>query len=156
MDMLWNLDKLYKSFEDPGLEADIAKAAGMLGELRNVCEVGFVDTGNAYEKLADFIEKSNLLSDLLGNVYSFASLTYAVDTSNMKALGIIERVEKMIPQLAVIEVQFTRWLTKLEDIEYKGIVGEHRFAVGERLRNAKYMLDDKCEMIIATMKNTGS
>lgn len=154
--MLWNLDKLYKSFEDPGLEADIAKAAGMTGELGNLCEVGFADTGNAYEKLADFIEKSNLLSDLIGNVYSFASLTYAVDTSNMKALGIIERVEKMLPQLAVIEVQFTRWLTRLGDIDYKGIVGEHRFAIGERLRNARYMLDDKCEMIIATMKNTGS
>ena len=156
MEMLWNLDKLYKSFDDPKLKADIETVRGMMNGLQKICEVDFANTDNADAKLIDIINKSNEFADLIGNVYSYASLTYAVDTTNMEALGIIEKVEKMLPEIAVIEVQFTRWLTKLENINYTGIIGEHKFSIAERLKSAKYMLDDKSEMIIATMKNTGS
>lgn len=156
MEMLWNLDKLYKSFEDPKLEADIKNIGEIINELEEMCRADFNDTENAHEKLTEFIEKTNDFSDLIGNVFSFAQLTYAVNTTNMSALGVIERVEKFLPQLAVLEVQFTKWLTKLEDINYEGIVGEHKFAISEKLKSAKYMLDDKSEMLIATMKNTGS
>ncbi len=156
MEMLWNLDKLYKSFDDPKLKADIETVIDMMSGLQKICEVDFANTDNADAKLIDIINKSNEFADLIGNIYSYASLTYSVDTTNMEALGIIEKVEKMLPEIAVIEVQFTRWLTKLENINYVGIIGEHKFSIIERLKSAKYMLDDKSEMIIATMKNTGS
>ncbi len=156
MDMLWNLDKLYKSFDDPKLKTDLVGAEEMMDAMQKICEVDFASTVDSQSKLINIIEKTNEFSDLLGNIYSFASLTYAVDTTNMDALGIIERVEKMLPQLAVINVQYTKWLTKLDKIEYTGIVGEHEFSIGESLKRAKYMLDDKSEMIIAKMKNTGS
>ncbi len=156
MDMLWNLDKLYKSFEDPNLETDIGKIRDTINDLKKMCETDFENTDNADAKLLVFIEKSNRFGDLISNVFAFARLTYSVDTNNMKALGVIERIEKFFPQLAVIEVQFTKWLTKIEGIDYKGVVKDHEFALGEKLKNAKYMLDDKSEMIIATMKNTGS
>jgi len=156
MDMLWNLDKLYKSFDDPKLKADIEKVREMMTGMQKICEEDFANTDNSETKLINIINKSNEFADLIGNIYSYASLTYSVDTTNMKALGVIEKVEKMLPELAVIEVQFTRWLTKLEDIEYEGLIGDHKFAIAERLKSAKYMLDDKSEMILATMKNTGS
>ncbi len=156
MEMLWNLDKLYKSFNDPKLKTDLEKVREMMSGLQKICEVDFANTDNADAKLIDIINKSNGFADLIGNIYSYASLIYSVDTTNMEALGIIEKVEKMLPEIAVIEVQFTRWLTKLENINYTGIIGEHKFSITERLESAKYMLDDKSEMIIATMKNTGS
>lgn len=156
MEMLWNLDKLYKSFDDPKLKSDIEKLKEMMSEMQQICEVEFATTDDSKKKLINIINKSNEFEDLISNIYSFASLTYSVDTTNMQALGIIEKVEKLLPEIAVIEVQFTRWLTKLEDIKFEGIIGEHKFAINERLKSAKYMLDDKSEMIIATMKNTGS
>lgn len=156
MDMLWNLEKLYKSFEDPRLESDIVKIQDSMTEFEDMSKTAFIDTNNVHEKLTLFIEKSNSFSDLISNVYAFAQLTYAVETTNMDALGVIERVEKFLPRLAVIEVQFAKWLLSLDNIKYEGVVGEHKFALDEKLKIAKYMLDDKSEMLIATMKNTGS
>jgi len=156
MEMLWNLDKRYKSFNDPELESDIKKIETMIGEIKEMCKTAFANTENAHEKLVNFINMSNRFTDLIDNVFSYAQLTYSVDTANMAALGIIEKVEKFLPQLSVLDVQFTKWLTTLDDIEYKGIVEEHKFAISENLKRAKYMLDDNSEMLIATMKNTGS
>lgn len=156
MNMLWNLDKLYKSFDDPRLKDDLTKVEDMMDGMQKICNTDLSDTADSQSKLVNFIERMNEFADLIGNIYSFASLTYAVDTSNMNALGIIERVEKMLPRLAVIEVQFIKWLKNLDDIEYTGITKEHEFAIGEFLKKAKYMLDDTSEKIIATMKNTGS
>lgn len=156
MDMLWKLDGLYESFEDERLEKDIVKAGNMLKELDAMCDKALTEKDDSMETLSSFFEKSNELGDLFSNVYIFARLTMSVDTSNMKALAVIERVEKYMPVLAVMEVKFTKWVSQIENFEYEGVIKEHRFSISETLRQARYMLDDKSEMIIATMKNTGS
>ena len=156
MEMLWNLDKLYKSFEDERLEADIKKTGELIRNLEDRIEAALKDNDKSMETLEWFIRTNNELGDLFGNVYIYAQLVYSVDTNNMKALKVIERAEKFLPSLAVFEVRFTKWLKTLENIDYRGIIEEHRFSIEEILRQARYMLDDKSEMIIATLRNTGS
>jgi len=156
MEMLWNLDKLYESFEDEKLGKDLEKADKMLKELDALCDKALSTEDRSMETLSAYYEKSNELGDLFTNIYIFAQLSMSVDTGNMKALSVIEKVQKYLPVLAVMEVKFTKWLGQMDNIEYEGIVGEHRFSISETLRQAKYLLDDKSERIIATMRNTGS
>lgn len=156
MDMLWSLEKLYKSFDDPKLKEDIKRVGEMIEEMKGMCESEFTDIGNAEIKLTGYIEKQNELGDLFGNIFAFAQLTYSVDTTNMEALALIEKMEGYLPDIAVIEVKFTKWLVKLDKLIDDGIIGEHSFYIGEKLKNAKYMLSDEEEKLIAVMKNTGS
>jgi pepF/M3 family oligoendopeptidase len=156
MEMLWNLDKLYKSFEDEKLEEDIVKAEGLLKSLEDRVTEALDENDTSMDTLEWFIDKSNELGDLFGNVFIYAQLVYSVDTTNNQALKVIERAEKYLPAFAVFEVKYTKWLKTLNNIEYKGIVKDHKFSIEETLKQAKHMLDDKSEMIIATLRNTGS
>ena len=156
MEMLWNLDKLYKSFEDEKLEKDIVETGRRLKELDEKITSAIESNDHSMKVLEWFIDKSNELGDLISNVYIYANLNYSVDTNNMKALKVMERVEKYLPSLAVLDVKFTKWLKSLEKIEYVGVIEDHRFSIEERLKQAKHMLDDKSEMLIATLRNTGS
>ena len=73
MDMLWNLDKLYKSFDDAELKTDFAIASDMITELQKICSEDFSNSDDADSKLSSFIVKSNKFADLITNIYSFAS-----------------------------------------------------------------------------------
>ena len=73
--MLWNLDKLYESFEDPKLESDLRKAGDMMNTLKGICENDLVSVDDSGVKLEKMLKMLNEFGDLLDNIYSFSYLT---------------------------------------------------------------------------------
>lgn len=152
--MLWDLAKMYGSFDDPKLEGDIRKSEGMIKELAGMFEnIGEADIENA---MPAYFDKANQLGDLFGNIYAFAQLSYSVDTENTEALDVMERMEAMIPELSVIDVRFAKWAASVVDRIPEKVSDEYGFHIKDAVSKAKYMLDDEMEKVIALMKNTGS
>jgi len=156
MNMLWELDNLYKNFESKKLKNDL-KTIGE--EFRNHikwCEENFSNEENVEEKVKQYIETSNYLADKFMTMFAFGRLNMAVDTSNVQAIELIENLESYFPLLAVMEGKFAKWIEKL-DINYNDkVILEHKFYIMEAKKSAKYILDDKSEEMLANLKNTGS
>jgi len=156
MNMLWNLDNLYKSFESEKLQSDLKTIGEEFKKHIKWCDENFSNNENVEEKIKNFIETSNYLADKFMTMFAFGRLNMSVDTSNVAALELVESLENYFPLLAVIEVKFSKWIEKLE-IDYSdNILAKHKFYITEAKKSAKYMLDDKSEEMLANLKNTGS
>jgi len=156
MNMLWNLDNLYKSFESKKLKSDLKTIGEEFKNHIKWCDENFSNNENVEKKVKNFIEISNDLADKFMTMFAFGRLNMSVDTSNVQALELVESLENYFPLLAVIEVKFSKWIEKLE-IDYSDdTLAKHKFYITEAKKSAKYMLDDKSEEMLANLKNTGS
>ncbi|MCT4544791.1 MAG: M3 family oligoendopeptidase [Vallitalea sp.] len=160
MNMRWNLDKLYTSFDCTELKNDFSLLNKLIEETNEYEDTNFVSNDNAKEKLEYYIEKHNILDDLMHKLYNYGYLTYSVDTKNVDALKQMEKVESYMPKLTILEVKFKKWVSTLENfdeiINSSNMLKEHEFVLKEQKYLSKYLLSDKEEELIAEMQNTGS
>ncbi|QUI24348.1 M3 family oligoendopeptidase [Vallitalea pronyensis] len=160
MNMRWNLDKLYTSFDSEALQSDFELLPKLIQGMNNFIESAFTSTDDAKEKLEKYLQMYTQIKALTEKLYSYGELIYSVDTTNMAALKQIEKVENYIPQLTIIESKFKKWLNSVDDLDYiiasSDLLNEYEFILNHEKNLAKYLLSDEEEALIAEMQNTGS
>lgn len=160
MNMRWNLDKLYPSFDCQALKDDFELLPKLIEGLNNFVDGAFVSTEDAVSKLEQYIDMYIKVSTLTERLFSYAYLTYTVDTKNEAALKQVEKVEGYTPQLTIITSKFTKFLNNLDNldalIDCSKLLQEHGFMLRDTKAKAGYLLSDAEEELIAQMQNTGS
>ncbi len=156
MEMYWNLDNLYKSFKSDKLLTDVEAIGSEFTKLITWCDENFKNTDNSTEKIKYYLEKSNQLSDDFITIFAYGRLSFSVNTGNQEALELIEKLEKYFPIISVLEVKFSKWIKDINVTTTDEYINDHSFIISEAKKNAKYMLDEKIEEIIANLRNTGS
>ncbi|MCK5811511.1 MAG: M3 family oligoendopeptidase [Clostridiales bacterium] len=156
MEMYWNLDNLYKSFKSEKLLTDVETIGNEFTKLITWCDENFKSTDDATKKIKYYLEKSNQLSDDFITVFAYGKLSFSVDTSNQEALQLIEKLEKYFPIVSVLEVKFSKWVKDIKVTTTDKYINDHLFLISEAKKNAKYMLSDAIEEILANLRNTGS
>lgn len=160
MNMRWDLDVLYTSFDSPECEQDWEQLCRETEEVKSWASEQLGNQENAVVKMEAYITKMTSILQKQNRLYSFAELTASVDAKNEKALQMVERIQNQSVELVEPNVQFQKWLGAVDDLD--GQIGEsalletHRFMLKEMAEKSKYMLSEKEEIIIAKMKNTGS
>lgn len=160
MDMRWNLDVLYPSFDSPELERDWRELGQQIDDLKAWTAQQLNSTDNAVAKIEQYITKLTSILQKQYRLYSFAELTASVEARNEKALQLSERVREQSVELVEPDVQFIKWLGGLPDLDQlisqSKLLEEHRFYLLEKAEKSRYLLSEKEEIILAKMKNTGS
>lgn len=163
MNLNWSLDELYPSFESDGFKNDSLNFENGLKELNIWSKENFSNFNGSANKLEEFISKMNYLEDLLGNLMSYSELQLSVNSKDEKALQNVEVLESKLPEMTEIIVRFQKFISGIDKtgkldqiISQSALLKEHEFYIHEALENSKYLLDEKEEIIIAKMKNTGS
>lgn len=160
MEMRWNLDQLYTSFESEEFTNDLKKLDDEIKIIIEWTEKSLKDKENALEKLTWWINKENDLQHLYSRLSSFAGLIFSVDASNDKAKKYEELLEVKLTALTKPQTIFTKWIASLENlnelVESSALLKTHKFYLSETAGKSRYMLADDVEMAIAKMKNTGS
>lgn len=160
MDMRWNLDVLYKSFESPECGQDWEKLCREMEEIKSWAGQQLHSAEDAVVKMETYITKLTSVLQTQSRLYSFAELTASVDAKNEKALQLVERIQNQSVELVEPGVLFQKWLGGLSNldtlIDQSELLQTHRFFLTETAEKSKYMLSEKEEIILAKMKNTGS
>lgn len=160
MNMKWNLDKLYTSFECDEVEKDFQLVDKLIKDTTDFVNVNTATTDNAKQKLEKYYESKNNLENVISRLYDYAYLTYSVDTKNTAAIKQMEKVESYIPKLTILDVKIQKWLNKLDDLDKviasSDYLKEHEFIIESNKKLAQYLLSDEEEELIAEMQNTGS
>ncbi len=167
MDMRWNLDALYTSFESDSFLKDIKKLNLYIKELNIWIQNNLVETSVLQDNPAvtgtiirEYLNAIINIRKLYSALSSFAELTFSVDASNNTAKNYSEILEQKIPEITRATVKFTRWISLVPDIDEvikdSALLTEHSFYLQQIIDESKYLLSDKEEILASKLKNTGS
>ena len=157
MNGLWNLDPIYKGFDDPAFEGDlellkqkVAEIAAFTASLADVEPLAALKQGIALE------EEVTLLSYKLGG---YASLRQAADTRDPQAGSQMGRVMGIVSGVAAPEAAFKSWATALpnlmELVESDELLKQYTFLFKNMADSSRYLLSGRGEEIMAKMELSG-
>jgi pepF/M3 family oligoendopeptidase len=160
MDMRWNLDKLYTSFESKEYVEDLEKLDELIKDFTDWAEKNLNLPEDAANKIETYLNKFINLTNVFTKLISFASLTSAVDAKNELALKYLDKLQMKYAETTKSFYQFKRFIASIEAldeiIESSQFLKDHRFYLNEIKLSTKYMLSQEEEVLISKMKNTGS
>lgn len=113
MEHTWDLSFLYKGFEDEAYLADLKKWPEMIAEQKALLDSD-LDNQTKLEKLMAASEAANELVDRL---YSFTSLTLAVDANNGTAQQYEDKLALIANDASLVDSAITRFVGSIENLE---------------------------------------
>ena len=160
MEMRWDLNQLYTSFESKKFLSDLNKLDIMISETISWSEKALSNNEDIVNKISWWINNENDFGHLYGRLSSYAGLIFSVDASNNTAKKYEEMFEVKLTGMTKPNTLFTKWIASLDNvsdlISRSDLLNVHKFYLNDLLEKNKYMLNDEVEVAISTMKNTGS
>ena len=156
MNEVWDLTPLYKGFDDPAYEADMAAMKQLVAdftafskELPNVEPVAGLRRGvELLEKLAD-----------LSKLFGYANLRSATNTKDPEPGSYMGRVMAIRSGMAAPSAAFNAWVVQLPDLmelvrgdEY---LKDYEFYFAGKVDSARYQMGGEAEAVMAKMGMSG-
>lgn len=158
MNEVWNLDVIYRGFDDPAFAADMKKLeklvkdyAAFAGELVGQTPLDGLKKGIALE------EALTVLTAKLGE---YASLRQSVNTRDAEAGSRLGQVMQRISGTAGAQAQWREWVSKIPDLMVlvagDETLKDYTFLFERLLRNSTHLLGSLGEQISARLSMSGS
>ena len=156
MNEVWDLTPLYKGFDDPAYEADMAAMKVLVAdftafskELPNVEPVAGLRRGvELLEKLAD-----------LGKLFGYANLRSATNTKDPEPGSYMGRIMAIRSGMAAPSAAFNAWVVQLPNLmelvrgdEY---LKDYEFYFAGKVDSARYQMSGEAESVMAKMGMSG-
>ena len=158
--MNWSLNELYSSFESKEFKDDMVSFENSIEYINKWTLENCNNPNNPKEKIKFYINFENKFNDLVNKLYNYAELSTSVDTKNEVSSKISEKIAFKLALLAKPTTIFSKWLNSIEDlnslIEDSPLLKSHSYYLKELAKNAKFLLNDAQESLMAKMKNSGS
>ena len=157
MNKEWSLDVLYKGYDDPKFQEDEKQLDELIKEFVAFAEDLNGDPKDVLVRSLDLVEK---LNGKASDLFSFASLSQATNTSDTKAAAILGRLSSKMSALAVPNTALTKYVAGLEDLDAviasDPLLKEHEFYLSQIRESAKYTLSAEVEKVISLYEISGS
>lgn len=160
MDLTWNLDNIYTSFDSENFKGDMKQIKIYIAKINELDINNWKKDKNSLPQIEEFLTITNEYRKLYSKVFSYAYLIVSADFQNIEAMNTLDDIENENSELTEVFVRFSRWLRDVKNLDE--IIGastylsEHRFYLNELLLKSKYLLSEKEELVISKMQNTGS
>lgn len=149
---VWDLTDLYPGLESPELKRDLAAVAERAAKLEQQWK-GKV-AGATGEQLAGMIAEYEQLQDLIGRMYSYASLAYAGDMADPKIAGFYQDMQEKLNDIGTKLLFFTLEINRIEEaaLEKKYMESAQLAHYRPWLRDLRlfrdHQLDDELERLL--------
>ena len=157
MNEVWNLDPIYKGFDDPAFEADLNRAKELLAQY--TAFAGGLAQADPAEALHKGIEMAEQLSALAGKLGLYASLRQSANTRDGEAASQMGRLMAVYSGMAAPEAAFKDWASKLpnlmELVEADDFLKDYGFLFSKMAESSRYLLPGRGEEIMARMELSG-
>ena len=155
MEWTWDLTCLYRDFDDPKLQEDLAKLPEAIAEGRRLLDAG----GDPRELLEAAVDCSETMSVLFDRLGSMAYLTLAVDATNERAAALMDRLDVIGNDAQMIDSALTRYVGGLADLDAVIASSEKlqkvAFALQEMREKAAHTIPAEIEPWILKMNLSG-
>ena len=158
MNEVWNLDPLYKGFDDPAFEADLNAAKEKLAQFTSFAAA--LTSAEPAEALHEGIALIEQLSDLAGKLGLYASLRQSTNSRDPEAASQMGRLMAVYSGIAAPEAAFKDWASKLpnlmEVVKNDENLKDYSFLFENMAESSRYLLPGRGEEIMAKMEMSGS
>ena len=158
MNEVWNLDVIYRGFDDPAFAADMEK----LGQLtRDYTAFAAELAGQTpLDGLKKGIALEEALTVLTAKLGEYASLRQSVNTRDAEAGSRLGQVMQRISGAAGAQAQWREWVSKIPDLMVlvagDETLKDYTFLFERLLRNSTHLLGSLGEQISARLSMSGS
>ena len=157
MNEVWNLDPIYKGFDDPAFETDLASAKEKLAAF-SAFTAGLADADPA-TALREGIRLQEEIEALVGKLGLYASLRQSANTRDGEAASQLGRLMAVYSSAAGPDAAFRDWVSKLpnlmELVDADETLREYRFMLSRIAESSQYLLPGRGEEIMARMRLSG-
>ena len=157
MNEVWNLDPIYKGFDDPAFEQDLntlkEKVAAYTAFTQSLANA------DPAEALVKGIALEEELSDLVGKLAQYASLRQSADTRDSAAGSNMGRIMAIYSGIAGPNAAFKAWASALPNlmdlVDADENLKDYHFLFANMAKSSKYLLPGMGETIMAKMRLSG-
>lgn len=153
----WNLDILYKGYDDPAFLNDWKKLEQILEELKQFAkDCQKMEDLKMLKEAVAVLENHHLVGERLG---SFVSLRQATDTTDAQTVSLIARFSKLVSQSGEAEAMINKRIAAVSDldalIKQDEVLQEYAYLFHNIKEENRYLLDDAVEGVIAKLNLSG-
>lgn len=162
--MRWNLDVLYKSFDDEKFKTDLENLPEIMEKYNKYCSENFPENSipkdDAWQLVEGLIELELKLAANVTPLMRYCSLVMSANAYNTDAIKYQEKVGKLLISTRKYDLLFGKWIAKVDNLdklcEKSELIKEHKYHLLGIQKNAKRALSDEEEILYAKLKQTGS
>ena len=156
MNEVWDLTPLYKGFDDPAFEADMAAMKQLVADFTAFSkELPNVEPVVGLRRGVELLEKLSDLSKLFG----YANLRSATNTKDPEPGSYMGRIMAIRSGMAAPSAAFNAWVVQLPNLmdlvrgdEY---LKDYEFYFAGKVDSAKYQMGGEAEAVMAKMGMSG-
>ena len=157
MNEVWNLDVIYKGFDDPAFAADLQALKEQVAAFAALAEK--LPAMEPAAGLKEGIRVQEALNKLGMKLAEYAMLRQSANAADPEAGSNIGKVMAVLSATAPSEAAFKDWASKLPDlmevVESEEELKDYRFLFSKIARSSKYLMNGKAEAVMAKMQLSG-
>ena len=158
MNDVWNLDPIYRGFDDPAFAADLQALRDMAREYNAfAAELGNMESAEGLKEGVLWQEK---LTALAKKLIDYAQLRQAVDTRDNQAGSYLGQAMQILSTTAGAEALWKEWSAKqpglMETVWADELLKTYEFFFENLLKGSVHLLGEKGEEISARLSMSGS
>ena len=157
MNERWNLDAIYKGFDDPCFAEDLQKLKSAVDSFAALAEK--LDEKQPLEGLKEGTALQETISELGMKLYEYAMLRQSADARDGEAGSQAGRIMATLSETAGAEATFQNWVCKIPELS-KLVAGEeslapYAFRFAKMEKSSRYLLSSQAEEVAAKMQLSG-
>lgn len=159
MSKTWNLDRLYPAIESEAYQQDMKKLKEMVQSFDSFVDEVLKDENHVVANLEEYVTRMQEYSALARKLGGYVSLLTSANTNDELATKQMDVIDNILNQSVKAMTKINAWIGRLDlDVlcNQSDLLKEHAFVLKEIKEQAKHQLSENEEMIIASMKQTGS
>ena len=157
MNEVWNLDPIYKGFEDPAFEEELAQVKELVAQF--AAFAGALSETGAAEGLKKGIELQEKISYLVGKLAGYCNLRQSTNTRDAEAGSNMGRVMSVLSGVASPRAAFQNWAANLPDLMELVAADEslkdYEYLFSNIADSSRYLLPGIGEEVMAKMEMSG-
>ena len=157
MNEVWNLDPIYKGFDDPAFVADMDALKELVSEI--TAYAAKLDQAVPVDTLRRGIALEERFYELVSKLSGYASLRQAADTKDVDAGSQMGRIMGLYSGVAAPFAAFKEWATKLPDlmelVDGDADLKDYHFLFENMKKSSKYLLPGIGEAVMAKLSMSG-
>ena len=157
MNMTWNLEIMYKGYDDPKYVSDNQKVLEIIKEMNEL--VGKLDVNNAVSCIEQELKLEEELNKVLSELFSYSSLRASTNVNDYEALGEMGKLQMVLQETVAAGVAFTKFLKEVDLdklAKESELIKTYLFILKSNQETASHMLSDKEEVLASRLSLVGS
>ena len=155
MNTTWNLDVMYKGYDDPKYINDIKKVEETIKNIKNLV----LDENNPVKTIEASLVLTEQLNTLLMELFTYSSLKSSTNVNDFEAMTEMGKLQIMLQETVESDVKFQTYLTKfdLDSLAKESeVIKIYLFLLKKQQEEATHMLSEKEEILASKLQMVGS